>query len=84
MSGRPSVKWGQVHRYFIRRNYTIVPRGGDKYIVAPKDGDAAARSRNAVMIGHKCCSHAGDEVWPCYLQAIKRAFGITAADIVAD
>lgn len=81
--GQPSVKWGQVRRYFKRRNYEIYGSGGDKIIVAPKDSDAA-RSRQTVLIGHKCCSHAGDEVWPSYLQAIRRAFGVSARDIVND
>ena len=80
--GKHTVKWGQVHRYFVKRYYNIKGSGGDKIIVAPKDGKP--RSRNTVLIGHKCCSHAGDDVWPCYLQAIRRGFGVTAEEISND
>lgn len=79
----PRPKWGQTQRFFRKRHYTIRPTGGDKIIVAPKDGDSK-RTRQTVRIGHKCCSGPGNELLPCYVSQIKRAFGVTAEDILND
>ena len=76
-----SVKWGQVKRYFESRDYVIYGSGGDKIISAPKDG-AAERTRQTVLIGHRFCGHAGDEVSPGYIRQIERAFGVTREQLL--
>ena len=81
--GRQRLKWAQVKRYFDRHGYTIHWQGGDALIVAPAT-DSAGRTRNTVRIGHKCCNHGGDELFDCYVQAIRRAFGVNANDILND
>lgn len=55
---QPAVKWGQVKKYFTQRGYVIKSKGGEKFIIAPKNDDTP-RTRNSVRIGHKCCSHSG-------------------------
>ena len=75
------VKWGQAERYFRRHGYTIRTQGGDKIIIAPRDRDPARR-RQTVRVGHRFCTRSGDELLPAHLAMIRRAFGITAADIL--
>ena len=70
------VKWGQVRRYFRRREYTLRNDGGDIVIVAPPDNNPG-RTRQTVRIGHRFCNHAGDELRPAHIAMIKRAFGVT-------
>jgi hypothetical protein len=75
------VKWSDVDRYFTARGYEIQSRkSGDKFIVAPKG--APGTTRNTCRIGHKCCSNPGDELYDCYLSAIKRFFNVTVDDIL--
>lgn len=78
---RPSIVWADVRNYFLRRGYTIESRGGEKIIIAPKKSDAK-RTRNQVVIGHKCCDSPNAVVYHCYLNAIKRAFGVARNDIL--
>lgn len=78
---RARPKWRQVSRYLKRNNYVVVGDGGDKIVIAPAQG-GAARTRNTVRIGHKCCSKPGNEVWPCYTNALNRAFGISLDDLL--
>jgi hypothetical protein len=78
--GQPRVKWGDVKRYFERRGYQIYNKGGDAFIVAPKDG--TPRSRQSVLIGHHCSNHAGAELGRGYVRAIERAFGVTLNQIL--
>lgn len=78
--GRPQIKWAMVEKYFSRRGYEIRGSGGDKIIVAPKDGKT--RSRNTVLIGHNYCSHAGDELANGHLKQLKHAFGVKWEDIL--
>ena len=80
---QPRLKCGQVLKYFLARGYTIESKGGDKLITAPKDGNPS-RQRQTVRIGHKWCAKAGSELLPAYVAAIKRAFGVTAAEIRAN
>ncbi len=80
--GRPTVKWGQVQKYFIKRGYEITGSGGDTIIKAPADNQNLTASRNQVRIGHKCSNHKGDELYDCYVQSLKRAFGVTWQDIL--
>ncbi len=75
-----TVKWGQLERFVLGHGYRIRPSGGDKIILAPKDGKL--RTRNQVRIGHKCCNKPGDELYDCYLSALHRAFGITRKGIL--
>ena len=77
--GQPRVKWGQVKRYFEQRGYEIRTQGGDKIIIAPHD--SRPRSRQTVVIGHTSCSGDHCELLKCYESAIKRAFGVTSAQI---
>lgn len=77
-----AVKWSNVKKYFLRRDYVIEGCGGDKIIKAPKQTPAKARTRNQVRIGHKCCSKPGDQVYESYLASLKRAFGVTRNDIL--
>jgi len=79
---RPAVKWGDVHRYFTRRGYSIYNQGGDSIIAAPNDG--RPRSRKTVRIGHRFSNHPGDELRNAHVAAIERAFGVTRKDILAD
>lgn len=68
------VKWKHLERFCHRTpGYTIRPQGGDKLIVGPNGG--------VVVIGHHFCGHAGDELRPGHLSALRRRFGITAEDI---
>ena len=78
-----SVKWGQAVRYFNRHGYTIDSRGGDKIVVAPKDGDAE-RSRQSIRVGHTSCNKAGSQILPCYLSKFKNVFGVSIDDILND
>lgn len=75
------VKWGRALAYFNRHGFTIRAQGGDKIVIAPSDGDAV-RSRQTVRIGHRFCSRAGDELPPGILGKIRRAFGVTADDLL--
>jgi hypothetical protein len=78
----PPVRWRDVQRYFLAHGYEIrSPKTGDKFIVAPRGTPGVTRL--TCRIGHKCCSKPGDEVWDCYLAAIKRFFGVTWQDILA-
>ena len=77
------VKWGQVERYFSRRGYQIRGAGGENMIVAPNTPNAN-RTRNVVRVGHTSSNHAGSTVLPCYLNAIRRAFGVSVEDILND
>ena len=81
--GRPRVKWGQAERFFTRRGYEIRGAGGEKMVIAPKTPDST-RTRNVVRVGHHSCNSAGSEILPCYLQAFRRAFNVTAEDILND
>jgi len=81
MSQSP-VKWGDVEKYFTRRGYEIRGRKtGDRIIVAPRDDDPK-RHRQTVRIGHRFCTHRGHELLRAHLGKIKRAFGVTAEDIL--
>ena len=60
---RRRVKWGQARRYFQRRGYEIVSRGGDKLIKAPA-GKVPGSGRSVVRIGHKYCTRSSDELLP--------------------
>jgi len=79
---QPAVKWKQVEKYFFRRGYDIYSEGGDRVIVAPQDLDPR-RKRQVVRIGHRYCNRPGAELSRGHLGQIKRAFGVTAADIRA-
>ncbi len=82
-----AVKWGQVERYFLRRGYEIKSRGqsgsGEKKINAPK-GSNPNQTRASVVIGHTSSANSHTQVLDCYLNAIKRAFGVTREDILND
>jgi len=77
-----AIKWSDVKKFFLRRNYVIEGSGGDKIIKAPKQTPTKNRTRNQVRIGHKCCSKPGDQVYDSYLSSLKRAFGVTHGDIL--
>lgn len=72
---QPTVKWGQVERYFLRHGYVITTKGGDKFITAPKDGKP--RSRQSIRVGHTSSNRPGSEVLPVYLSKFKNIFGVT-------
>jgi len=57
-------------------------RGGDKFIVSPKGWQSTGKP--VVRIGHKCCTHAHDIVYPAYISKLERTFNVTAAEILAD
>ena len=78
--GQPRVKWGQVERYCARNGYVIKSSGGDKIIIAPKDG--RQRGRQTVRIGHTSCSHAGTELLKVYESKLRNVFGIKIEDIL--
>ena len=80
---RRRPKWGQIERYFRRRNYDIYQDGGDRIIAAPKDNDPT-RLRQTVRIGHKFCARSGSQPLGAHLSKIRRAFGVTAEDIIND
>jgi hypothetical protein len=80
---QPTVKWGQAQRYFLRHHYTIKSSGGDKFIIAPKDGNHD-RSRQSIRVGHTSCSHSGSPILPVYLSKFKNVFGVTIDDILKD
>ena len=80
---QPTVKWGQAERYFTRHGYTIRPQGGDKLVIAPKDGDAARR-RQTVRVGHTSSAHAGTPILPVYLSKFRNVFGVTIEMILND
>lgn len=80
---QPPVKWGDAHRFFARRDYTIYFSGGDAIIVEPKTQDRP-RSRRTVRIGPKYCNHRGAELLPAHLSAFKRVFDVSRQDILAD
>jgi hypothetical protein len=69
------TKWGAVKRYYESRGYVIISDGGDKLITAPKTPDSK-RTRNVVRIGHTSSRNDGTELLPCYVQALRRAFGV--------
>jgi len=77
-----AVKWSDVKRFFLRKDYVIEGCGGDKIIKAPKGTPSGDRTRNQVRIGHKCCSKPGDQLYDSYLSSLKRAFGVTRDDIL--
>ena len=79
---RQRVKWGQVQRYFLRRNYEIRNKKGDKLIYPPKT-DKTKRGRPVVRIGHNYSNHFGDELLDAHINAIKRKFGVTREDILS-
>ena len=78
---QPAVKWGQAERYFLRYQYTIVTRGGDKFVSAPRDG---SRMRRTVRVGHTSCNHFGSQILPVYLSKFKNVFGISIDDILSE
>ena len=80
MSRRP-VRWKIARRYFERRGYEIRSQGGDKIIIAPRER-IPDHGRQTVRIGHKYCSHDGDELLPAHLSAIRRAFGVTRDELL--
>ena len=75
------VKWKHILAYFPPKGYEIHEQGGDKLIVAPKDGNPD-RTRQSVRIGHKYCTRRNDELLPAHLAKIKRAFGVSRDDIL--
>lgn len=77
--GQPRLKWGQVRAYFARHGYEIYDDGGDKIIVAPKDGNL--RSRQSVRIGHTSTRNSGTEILKCYESRLRHAFGVDPNDI---
>jgi hypothetical protein len=79
--GQPRVKWGQAERFFARHGYEIRSSGGDKIIIAPAT-DGKPGSRNTVRVGHTSCGHGGTELLKCYLSLFRRAFGVSAEDII--
>lgn len=79
---QPTVKWGQAERYFIRHGYTIKSSGGEKFVIAPKDGDAS-RSRQIIRVGHTSCGHSGSKILPVYLSKFNRVFNVSIQDILA-
>ncbi len=79
---QPRPKWKDVERYFLRRGYAIYSDGGDKIIVAPPDADPR-RKRQTVRIGHRFAGSPGRELPYGHVSQIKRAFGVTAEDIIA-
>ncbi len=81
--GWPNVKWGCVEKYFKNHGYDVYSQGGDKVIYAPKDGDTR-RQRQMVVIGHNYSDHKGDKLSPGHLAKIRRAFGVTAEQILAE
>ena len=74
-------KWKQVERYFLRHGYDVHDSGGDKIVVAPPDL-RPDRQRQTVRIGHRFTRPGAELPWG-HLQQIKRAFGVTAEDILA-
>ena len=76
---QPRLKWREVERYFARHGYQIRGSGGDKIIIAPQAGTKGGRQ--VVRIGHKCCNHPGDELYPCYVSLLRRAFNVTPEQI---
>ena len=77
-----AVKWKHIQRYFTGKGFTIRPgKGGEKCLVAPK-GWQGGSGRSVVRIGHKYCTKANDELPPCYIAAIKRAFGVSRQELL--
>ena len=74
-------KWKQIERYFLRHGYAIHDSGGDKIIVSPPDLNPD-RMRTTVRIGHRF-TKAGSELSWGHIHQIRRAFGVTAEDILA-
>lgn len=79
---QPEIKWGKLKTYLQDKGYEISGKGGETKISAPPSSSSGPRSRNQVVIGHKCSNHAGSKVYDCYLNAIRNAFGITRKDIL--
>lgn len=77
---RSAIKWGQLERYLQRHGYQIKGSGGEKIVVAPKDGKQ--RSRNTICIGHTSCSSQGSQVLACYISKLKNVFNISIEDIL--
>ena len=82
MSGKVP-DWGDVRRYFLKRGYQVYSDGGDKIIVAPRDGNPARR-RQTVRIGHKFSTRDNDELLLLHMTRIKLAFGVTKQMILND
>ena len=75
------IKWGQLKRFFDRNGFDIHPSGGDK-IITCLSGWNGGNGRRAFLIGHKCCSHAGNVVFDVYMQKLRRTFGVTREGIL--
>lgn len=78
---QPGVKWKHVMRWAKGNDFEIIGKGGDKLVVAPGGWDGGD-GRAAARIGHKCCSKPGDELLPCYVTLLKRAFGVTRRQLL--
>ena len=68
------VKWKHIYSYFSKRNYEIYNEGGD----------TASRTRNVIKIGHKCSNKPGAQVYDCYINNIRSAFGVTRKDLLSE
>jgi len=77
-------KWGQIERFFHRQGFGIRPRGGERVLVSPKGWTRGMGEGQCVCIGHTSCKSHGTELLPCYVQSIKRVFGVTAEEIIDD
>lgn len=78
---QPQITWGRLKRFCDAKGFTIRPSGGDKIIVCPK-GWQGGNGRPTVLIGSKCCSKVGDQIYDAYLSKIHRTFGITRQQIL--
>jgi len=78
----PQITWGHIERYCDRRPaYSITSSGGDKIIKGPAVAGTPT-GRNVVRIGHTSSKSKKTPVLHCYVQALRRAFGITREDLL--
>ena len=77
--GRPRLKWGDVERYVLSKGYEIRCAGGEKLIIAPRDG--TSRQRQQVRIGHTSCDSPRAELLKCYESKLRNVFGINLDEI---
>ncbi len=79
---KKQVKWKHVEKYFLKNGYKIYHSGGDAIIKAPSDNDPT-RKKHTVRIGHNFSNHRNAVMLSSHLGVIKRAFGVTADDILS-
>lgn len=78
MSARGTVKWRHIVELAKKHGVEVLMgKGGERKL----KGRGADGKFTQVRIGHRCCNHAGSEVWAPYLKTIQRHFGWTDEEL---